>query len=473
MQTLLGRLLLTLLLIAGARADVSVTVDDTIRHQTIDGFGTCLAWWLEKPYSDPKFRELYYRDLGCSILRMEFHPNALEREVTLSDDIDANIRLFNFKAPGVKVFGEFAQAGMKLKLDEFKLIGSLWTPPHWMKTGATLNKQGQSCGGQLKMGDEDLLQFARYVAAFCRGFEKEWGVPVYAISIQNELRFREPYNSCVYTPAGYAQALAAVAREFKRCGITTRLIGPEDVGVGPPGDDFFLKQQMSFIDAARQNKDAWSALEILAIHGYSGDGVSPLGSTGENWAHYWDAIKPFNKRSWQTEASGQSPNWTWKGKDGDRGAFSIAVSIHEALVRGNVSAWLYWQLSDGARVGAQTLARDAEITGPKYAVARHFFRFVRPGSVRVDAKSSEPLVMCSAFLDEARKGAVCQLINASGSDQVLFVKVPAGWCEENPTIYRSGEKEQFVDVPCNRVGDNAIRLLLPAGSIATIQCKIR
>src|SRR5436190_734196 len=81
--------------------------------------------------------------------------------------------------------------------------------PHWMK-GAELDANtGQpdgnqpvltatdSAGGSLIDTPDNLQQFGRYVAAYVKGFEQTYGVPFYAISIQNELAFHETYNSCV------------------------------------------------------------------------------------------------------------------------------------------------------------------------------------------------------------------------------------------------------------------------------------
>ena len=48
-----------------------VTVDVTTRHQTIEGWGTCMISWNlgATPYTDPAWRAAY-RDLGLNILRV-------------------------------------------------------------------------------------------------------------------------------------------------------------------------------------------------------------------------------------------------------------------------------------------------------------------------------------------------------------------------------------------------------------------
>lgn len=475
----MGRLLtlvLTLLLATCSFA-VEVSVDLARKHQSIDGFGTCLAWWKEKPYDDPAFREMYWRDLGCSMLRMELHPNALTSNgkldgpaIVLGEDIDRNIALLDFKAKGVRNFGEFARAGSKLKLDQMKLIGSLWTPPHWMKSGATINpRDGQSGGGSLKMDADNLQQFARYVAAYVKGFEQTYGVPIAALSIQNELRFKQNFNSCVYTPHDYSTAVAAVAAEFQRCGIKTQLIGPEDVGVGEPGNLSFLNNQMRFIDALRAEPAAWNALRAFAIHGYAGDGASALGDTGNNWETYWNRIKDDKKPSWQTETSGQNHNWRKAGKNGDRGALSIALSLNDALTRGNVSAWLYWQtaMDTQGKPNPESLTAGADPTAKKYVAAKHFFRLIRPGAVRVEAVEDAPSLHVSAYWHEAGQTLTIQLINM-GEEAVtcsLTLKNAPKFTEFSGV--RSSETESFE--PIGKITpEPTIDLTLPASSIVTL-----
>src|SRR5512141_59845 len=114
--------------IAGAAmllgADVTraadVTIDTSARYQTIQGFGTCLAWWVNNPsqsvYYTPAFRYNYAKDLGFNILRVEMHPAVLmgpgatlASRVDLADDVATNVSKFNFAKPQSKVFGDFAQ----------------------------------------------------------------------------------------------------------------------------------------------------------------------------------------------------------------------------------------------------------------------------------------------------------------------------------------------------------------------------
>src|SRR6185312_2985896 len=126
--------------------------------------------------------------------------------------------------------------------------------------------------------------------------QQAYGVQLYGLSLQNELRFSEPYPSCVYTPSQYVAALNAVGAEFAKDGITTKLFGPEDVGVD---SGFLTQQQMSFINAINADPTAKNYLGFYAVHGYAGNGTS-TGGGAANWANYAAQITAIGdgKQSW-------------------------------------------------------------------------------------------------------------------------------------------------------------------------------
>ena len=136
----------------------------------------------------------------------------------------------------------------------------------------------------------------------------------------------------------------------------------------------------------------------------------------------------YNKTSWMTETSGEESAWLAPaGGYPSRGAFSIALKIHQALTAGRQSAWLYWQLSNGSPVAEQTLT-DAKTLkqSAKYVAIRHFFRFIRPGAVRVNARVSDAnALLASAYVHDDDETLTLVLINTAPQTLHATLHVPA------------------------------------------------
>ena len=439
---------------------VNLTVNTAIRYQTITGFGTALSGL--SPTWQSGMQQLYAQDLGASMLRVPLIPDILPNQVTFGPDIQSNINLFNFNTYPASTWGVFAKTMTDMRLDQMKVIGTVWTPPGWLKTSNSQN------GGALVQTPDNLQQFARYLAAYVQGYQQFFHVPLYAVSIQNELRFSEPYPSTVYNPTQYVAALKAVGAEFAADGITTKIFGPEDVGVD---SGFLTNNQMSFINAIRADPVASQYLNILAVHGYAGNGASP-GSDAANWADYNNRVKNMGMESWMTEESGENPAWIHYDSTGKPdGALSLALRIHQGLAYGNLNAWVYWQMDDGKTpVSNFTLTSGgSDPTSLKYNAAKHYFRYIRPGDVRVDTGTDNPNgVNIDAYMDDARQVLTIELINMALTDQTVTINIP-GTDFNAFTDFMTTATQPWAVLPDLLVSNGTLTLTLPASSVVTLQ----
>ncbi|MRN55405.1 glycoside hydrolase family 30 protein [Paenibacillus monticola] len=80
---------------------------------------------------------------------------------------------------------------MEVKGGAFTMLASPWSPPAWMKTNGEMNN-----GGSLKPEYAGL--WARYYAKFIEAYGKE-GVPIWAVSVQNEPAAVQVWDSCIYS----------------------------------------------------------------------------------------------------------------------------------------------------------------------------------------------------------------------------------------------------------------------------------
>ena len=477
-------------------ASTTVTITPN-RAQTIEGFGTSLGGQTSLSLvRTPEFQKAYYRDLGASVFRIALNPWTLKgttkngkqsigAAVDMGPHIDVNADKFDFTDPNIVKYGQFARAAARFG-SEVRIIGSVWSPPFWMK-GEEINPStgrpngtfptyddstGNTAGGSLKDTPGNLDQFGRYVAAYVYGFQRAFGVPLYALSIQNELAFHEPYSSAVYDPALYVKAVKAVNQWFEKYGLTTKIIGPEDVGVGSTTDTGILNRQMAYVDALRADPEALAAVDGFAIHGYANDGVTPQRSP-EMWYRYWNGqdgdhaydtyagIKSDRKESWMTESSGYKNNWG--------NALVFAGAIQDSVVQGNASAYVYWGATNSYKSSFEALAYNDDYSSPLYVAMKHFAKYVRPGSVRLQTDGGSPTgVYTSAFTDAETNTLTTVLINETTAANRVTLKLDDIGLTRFGTAVASVEGKAWQVMDSMRVRGGQVTFTMPAGSIFTL-----
>ena len=422
----------------------------------------------------------------------EFGGNRAQIAV-MGPDIAKNIGFFDYDK--VAAQGAMAKAGLarKSQLGDFKLYGSIWSPAPWVKVAngqkwgghqgimpATGTPYPFIWGGNFAGGKVDtsgtpiaafedgtgptsaLTQFARCTAAYVKGFQDRYGVPFYAISIQNELNFPEFYHSCVYATAPeYIAALKAVRKEFDAQPDLKNIliVGPEDLLGGDPyamwqfgGGATATHKNLQYVTAVEKDPESAAALGFFCIHGYANDGASAVGADSQSWRRWTDGWKEspapgipsdiagftaYHKRSWMTETSGEKSAWLEPatGFPGN-GAWSIALKMQQALTAGQESACLYWQFADGDghATTIECLTQENNTTlEPKYVAFKHFAEYVRPGSVAVSATvDNNQGVTASAYVQRNseyntghKNSLTILLVNKSANTQPTSITVPA------------------------------------------------
>jgi glucuronoarabinoxylan endo-1,4-beta-xylanase len=437
LTTLLGVLL-------GCKAPgrtISVVLSE--EHQTIDGFGGFgprKVWWDPPPYYDRAYLDDVIDDLGTSILRTELHWDF----EPANDNGDPD----TFEWSGFR-FGPDSSNGKQFAfirdlrargLD--KLIASVWTPPIWMKLdpddGLASYCKGQ-CGGRLNPTMRE--EFAEYLVAFVRRLKAETEVDLYGLSIQNEPLFANPFQSCVYSPADYAETLKVVGARFRREGLETKLFGPEHMGS--------VKWNQAFFAELLDDADAAQYLDIYAVHGYL-DGATPDYGSADGWVGLFERARAAGKSLWMTETSDKQSGW--------RKAITTAKAMHLALKHGKINAWVYWYYADSIY--------DGDSRTPLFDAFKQYYRFIRPGYVMVEANAGDPQLLVTAFKGDSK--LVVVVINQADAARTAELDV-AGGTVEDFSVYRTTREQGFVEA-----GTMTGRSFdFPADSISTLVAAVR
>ena len=170
--------------------NLTITVNDAVKYQEIEGFGASLtdssAWLLSHKLSEVQRKDVLEKlfhpakGIGLSFLRQPMGASDLALEHYSYDDMpagqsDPELHHFSIAHDQPYIIPILREA---LVLNpHLKIIATPWSPPGWMKTTDSL------VGGTLLPSAYGPL--AQYFVKFVQAY-KAAGVPIYAVTMQNE-----------------------------------------------------------------------------------------------------------------------------------------------------------------------------------------------------------------------------------------------------------------------------------------------
>jgi len=299
----------------------NITIDLSKEHQIIRGFGGIhINAWTGQDFNADLREKAFDNDpgeIGLSIFRMQINPN---KSAWLNELPIAQYAI----SKGAIVFA------------------SPWNQPSEMTS--VLSQTSEYTDYVLR--PEYYADYAEYLNSYIN-YMKNNGVPLYAISIQNEPDWHDWTR---WTPT---QMLTFVKQNAQN--INCRVIAPETLG--------YLR---NMCDPLLKDSVANSHFEILGTHIY--------GTTKANY--YYPLAYEKKKEIWMTEhllgSESQVLN-TWSL------AMDVADEINTCM-DANMSAYVYWYI----RRFFGLIDDMGNITDKGYVMSQ-FSKFIRPGSSRVDA----------------------------------------------------------------------------------------
>jgi glucuronoarabinoxylan endo-1,4-beta-xylanase len=436
-------------------AQITVSVSDDTTYQTIEGFGAFggdKAWWENGPYYTNTFINQIVDNLGVNIVRTQIFWDG-EPTNDNDDPHSTDFSKFNFgvSSDNGKQFSYLKE----LDAHGVKILGTVWTPPIWMKllddpdripqqcyncNQCAIGAPGREmCGGRLNPEHYD--EFAEYLVAYVKTLKEQTGVELYGISVQNEPFFANPFESNVVMPDEYADILKVVGERFDEEGLTTRFFGPEHMA------EWSWGWQAKYVQEILDDPAVEPYLDIYAVHGYV-DGVAADYGSAEGWTSLYENITlQHDKPLWMTETSDEQLHGYDLG-------FSMAKALYLALKFGRISAWVYWAMADA-------IIQNNNLTPLGYTF-KNFYRFVRPGAVRIAAESSDTGVLTLAFRQPDSNELTIILINNSTQSKNVLLDVQVE--HDTLNLFRTSSTENCKDLGV--LPDPIV--VLPAKSVSTI-----
>ena len=257
-----------------------------------------------------------------------------------------------------------------------KVFASPWTPPAWMKTSNNI------VGGRLY--DTSYASYAAHLKSFV-DFMSGNGVPLHAVSLQNEPDIQVTYESCDWNGAEFIKFL-----KEQGTNVGTKIIVPES---------FNFNHTMS--DAILNDSSAASKVDIIGGHIYGG------GLTA------YPLVAAKGKEFWMTEHLVLDTTWT--------AVFGTGKEIYDCMNAG-MNAYIWWYI---VRFYGP-IHENGYVTKRGYVMSQ-YSRFIRPGYHRVlttiprgkvfltGYKSSSKLVIVALNTDTSKVAQTISLQNLWGT----------------------------------------------------------
>ena len=393
---------------AAQAGDVTVNLGDL--HQKISGFGASTAWGSTMSAADAAQLWSTTTGAGLSLHRIRVdYTNGRTSELNI-----AKLAV----SYGVTVWA------------------TPWTPPGADKTGCS----GTNCSV------EGTLSNPQAYATFLLGFlnyMKGQGVPIYAISSQNEPDAKVTYESCVYTAATMASWVGGTMGPML-ASTGVKIMAPETQNwCSFPG----------FETALLNDANAKMYTSIIATHEY---GCSPKA---------YPEIAQAGKEFWETEIYDTASTTADTGMPS---ALRIAKLIHDAMTIASMNAWHYWWVYPASADNGALWDFNTKQATKRLWVEGNFARFVRPGFMRAGTTGTAPAgVLLSAYTNPADGTVAVVAINnnTSATPLSLFISGAAP-CSLTPWV--TSGTDTLAAKTMAPVSSSRVSVTLGAQSVTTL-----
>jgi glucuronoarabinoxylan endo-1,4-beta-xylanase len=390
-------------------------VDWTNAFQRIDGFGASSAWFGS--WTTNQADMFFSANSGRG--------TSLDRATNFSfNGIDLSLLRNRIAPDGTTVETNIMQMAQARGA---KVWSTTWSPPAAYKDSGTVN------GGNFLSAYNQ--PYANQLANYVLSMKTNYGVDIYAISVQNEPNYNTTnYEACLWTGQQFHDFLPYLYNALSNNGV-----GSTKIMIAESAYWSFDLTTASMNDVTTSNM-----VGVLAAHAY-GSTASPVNTDG----------KPL----WETEVS------TFEAFDGSMGnGLYWANQIHSFMTVAEANAWNFWWLVSN-NPDNEGLTDTNGIPAKRMYVLGQYSRFVRPGYYRIGVANNASTSI-SAYKDPNSGGFAIVAINNSGSDFVQTFNLN-GFTVTNVTPWiTSGSLSLSNQAPVN-VTNATFVYDLPAQSVVT------
>ena len=464
---------LVLLLSTSAFAAETLTIDETVTHQTLESFGTSGAWWSQ--YAglwDSKYQGtmrtnrqriatlLYDPTYGIGLTNYRYNLGAGSADSGNGDYSDVNRRAQSFEvAPGEYDWSK--DAGAMWFVQEVTRLGCEEVVLFFNSPLERLTKNGWAHltpgGEKSNIDPENYAEWAVYACDVAEHFI-ELGIPVRFISPINEPQWdwTGGQEGCHYEPGEIAGVYIAFLAEMeKRPALAgVELSGPESGEWGG--------QTRQYVSALLGNKVLAEHFTAVDCHSYWSNTQSKV--SFKNWMKVQYPDVKLRMSEWCEMVNGTDLTMD--------SAIHLAQCVQEDLTVLDAVSWCTWVgvspggYRDGLIHATENGAGEISIVPLKRLWAYgNYTRYIRPGFTRVDVEGGKGLYPV-AFTGE--KDGKQQLVIVLINDQYTARKLTLEGDFSRYSTMQVHETSNYRDLAKTKEGAVETSLSVPAQSVITI-----
>lgn len=262
------------------------------------------------------------------------------------------------------------------KYGDFRLFASPWSPPAYMKDSKRMNLGGKLLKEYYPLWAE---YFAKYIQAY-----KDEGIDIWGVSVQNEAKATQLWDSCVYT--------AEEERDFIKDHLGEKM---QKLGVDILFWDHNKERVYDRAKVMYDDKEASKYVAGIAFHWYSGDHFEQLAITKEQY--------PDKKLYFSEGCQEHSREIASEWHAGERYAHDMIGNFNN-----HCCAFTDWNMLLNEKGGpnhvhnycdAPIMAdtkKDEVIYKPSYYYIGHMSKYIKAGAKRIGhSKYTDKLDVCS------------------------------------------------------------------------------
>jgi len=389
----------------------AVNIYPEIQFQEITGFGGAVTESVHDTITRlseanrQKILQLYFdKDQGIGYELIRTHLNSCDFSLgnyAYVKEGDRELKSFDLSRDIDGMFRTILTA-QKIAGKNTKVLVSPWSPPAFMKTSGQMNHGG-------KLRDDCKRLWAEYIAKYLKETRK-LGINVWAMTIQNEPKAVQVWDSCIYTALDEAEFIKEyLIPVFREQGIDCKVL------IWDHNKERILERAMDTLADPEVRKFVWG----VAFHWYSGDHFEAVELTHQLFPEKALMMSEgcMEKRIYAQEA------WS----HGEHYAHDIIGNLNS-----HMSGYFDWNMLLDERGGpnhvnnfcsapimADTINDKVHLNASYYYIG-HFSKYIPPGSKRIGYSKYNKSLEVTAFQTPEGKTVVVMM---NPTDQHLEVNL--------------------------------------------------